>query len=81
MGIIIQFFSILCIIGVFILYIRNNRKSEIPFFPIPPTLYMAIALFTLYSLAVSKTQEFFVSLAITICSFGLYFLLKKSKIV
>lgn len=79
MGIIIQFFSILCIIGVFILYIRNNRKSEIPFFPIPPILYMAIALFTLYSLAVSKTQEFFVSFVMTICSFGLYFLVKKSK--
>ena len=79
MGIIIQFFSLLCIIGVFILYIRNNRKSEIPFFPIPPILYMAIAVFTLYSLVVSKTEEFMMSLAITVLSFGLYFLVKKSK--
>lgn len=79
MGIIIQFFSLLCIIGVFILYIRNNRKSVIPFFPIPPILYMAIAVFTLYSLAVSKTEEFLVSFAMTLLSFGLYFLIKKSK--
>ena len=81
MGIIIQFFSLLCIIGVFILYISKSKMTEIPLFPIPPLLYLAIASFTLYSLAASKSLEVIVSLVITFLSFGLYFIVKKNKVL
>jgi len=77
MGIVIQLFSLLCIGGVFILYFRSNKVSSIPLFPIPPLIYMAIALFTFHSLIESKPFEILVSFGIAIVSFSLYFFVKK----
>jgi APA family basic amino acid/polyamine antiporter len=73
--------SLVVIIGVFILRQKETTiekdSFKIPFYPLPPIIFIGITLVTLCYLTIQNTKEILFSIVIIITGFLMYLLTRK----